>query len=280
MPQFLLKFFILLAIVLLPFSALHAANKFMPAQGEDEFKATDKQLTELIGLAEEQLITIAGLDIVRASLGKISTYHQTTQPAYLRYADLPEYDQTVYQQLLDVHAKSPAFGLVMLGTQDGGFVQAPEFDTLFAGFDPRKRTWYMDGMKAREDINLSRTYQSTSGEVVSCMTRRVYSLEGKPIGYLGLDITLSAITSQFNRLAKNKDDFVVIIDKGGLAADFISIADNNSRPAMLGQGGVEALLPAYDCVSCSWVAKIDDKPRTLSSHTSAVLGWKVIVVAQ
>lgn len=244
---------------------------------ERQFNQIDQQMAELMRHAKTDIVHLACQEIIRGALGKISIYYNTTQPAPIRFEDLPEYDREVYRALLHTHQLHNNYGLVLLATKDGGFVRAPDHERLFVGFDPRESVWYIEGIHSPQPIILSSSHLSTSGRMVFSMTCKVYDFDNKLIGLAAIDLKMADIINEFNRLAEDEKSFVIILSGRGTTADILSIAHNDGTPAKLIQ--TEALLPAFEQDQCEWQAAIDGQAMRFTGFASQHLGWKIIVVS-
>ena len=274
---------VLIMLLLLLLAAVPAQAKLealpLDKQTLEKFENIDNSITELLGLAEQELKTLAELDVIRQSNGRISVYNKLDEPIVLVFDNLPVYDQQIYHELMVSHYSNPNFGLIFLGTIDGGFVQAPDKDTIGPHYDPRERLWYKEALAGRQDYNVSTPYASTSGFTVISTTRKVFDKNNKLAGVLALDVDLMPIINNYNKLASGEHDFVIIIGRQNSLSDLISIAHNDNEWFSLTPRQLKELEPMYDINEGVWKTKFHCSEKIIINYTSKVLGWKIVVVS-
>lgn len=108
---------------------------------------------------------------------------------------------------------------VYLGTKWGGY--ATSFDgEMSAGYDPRKRSWYILATEAQGKPILTKAYMSTVGDVVICLSRSVYSPEKDFIGNMSIELTLNTLTDIIAKSTIGQTGYIMLVqDDGVILAD-------------------------------------------------------------
>ncbi|MFF7062620.1 PDC sensor domain-containing protein [Pseudomonas sp. NPDC008258] len=96
--------------------------------------------------------------------------------------------QAIFARYASTH---PDTAYLSLGLQDGGYAIWPD-DKNLNSFDPRQRPWYALGMGVPGQTQRSEAYYWAPDDVALVATvRTVDDPQGKPIGVLGLYVSLS-----------------------------------------------------------------------------------------
>ena len=180
-----------------------------------QLKRIDEALNMFLGTGKKNAEYLANLPIIKNAMGKLPSYTATNNSTELLYSDYNAYQQEIYNEILRIHDSNKSYGLMFVGLEDGGFIQAPEKDTLGPGYDPRKRPWYKEAMSAPADVNISNPYTSSSGEVVVGITSKVYNDQKKLIGIFDIDISLMDLTNYLNTLSIGETGYIILADKTG-----------------------------------------------------------------
>jgi len=252
------------------------AEQAFQQQANAELLRIDTVLSQYVRSGERAIERLANNDLLRNAVGKYTRYDQTATPTFLRYDDHNRYEQDVYQVFMAARDMDPNFGLIFMGAEDGGIIQAPEGDTFGAGFDPRRRPWYRDAMDNPSDINLSKVYTSTSGDLVASVTSKVYDSSRGLAGVVSIDLDLSELSSYINRLKIGDSGYAMLFDKDG------TILADPLHPQNLMQhvNRVDLFLLANEVTAQDgyFTGKIDGVNRYVGLFTSATLGWKIAVI--
>lgn len=262
-------------LVALPLSQAKAADPLAPEKLA-AFQKIEANIQKLVDQAQGELDKLADLPVVKDSLGKLPVYYDK-EAVTIKAAELTVHGKLLYDEFLAVHKRNPGFGFVFMGASDGGFVQAPDNDTVGPRYDPRNRPWYGPGMNAAHNFNISRTYISTSGDVVVSVNRKVFAGQGQPLGLLGIDIELGDIIAEVNNLLEGGDSYAVIVDKE--TGDLISLAGQANPAIIMNYEGRQALRPVFHMDQGLEKVKLDDKFRDVSIYSSSLLDWKIALIS-
>ncbi len=108
---------------------------------------------------------------------------------------------------------SPFFIEVFMGTQRGGYLSSRMLE-MRAGYDPRKRIWYQQGVKAG-DARITSSYLSTSGGAVVATVCPFSGKDGKLLGVVAIDVSLKGLTDVIEEIKIGETGYVILIEDDG-----------------------------------------------------------------
>lgn len=161
---------------------------------------------------------------------------------------------------------------VYLGTKWGGY--ATSFDgEMSAGYDPRKRGWYLLASEAQGQPVITKAYMSTVGDVVVCLSRSVYSFTNEFIGNMSIELTLNTLTEMIAKSKIGETGYVMLIqDDGVILADPKHKEFNFKKLDEIGVADMSALA---DINSGGTKVFMDNKNWLVQVKTIESLGWKL-----
>jgi signal transduction histidine kinase/CheY-like chemotaxis protein len=163
-----------------------------------------------------------------------------------------------------------------MANSNGQYAQAPEGHIKLAGYDPRKRSWYKEGIEGKEEIIITSPYLTTGGGIVCSILTRTYDSSGSPLGLLGIDYSLQSLTSDLDTRRILKTGYLVTFDAAGKIIsdghhpEFVSM-DPEEYPAMR-----KRMVSEDDGVFRGSGSR--DLNEYIVTHTISSLGWKLAVV--
>jgi signal transduction histidine kinase len=158
---------------------------------------------------------LAGLEVVRNSRGKLTSYLDTAEITTLYYANHPPQEKLIYDEFIRIARSNDNFGLVFMANDDGQYAQAPEGHIKTPGYDPRKRSWYPDIMNSPQRTAISTPYLTTGGGMVCSIMIKTYDLDSKPLGMLGVDYSLQSLIADLGGRRILRSGYIVMFDKQG-----------------------------------------------------------------
>lgn len=171
-------------------------------------------LRQMVNNSRGIVDVLAQLPVVTQADGRLTSYTHSTHAIKPRSADLHGQERAVFDAFASFVESYPQFELIYYGTEaDGGFVQAPD-DTLSAGFDPRKRPWYLAARDSRETV-LTEFYQSDSGALVTTVAKAV-RVDGRLAGVVGIDINLKEVSAFLDTIKLGKTARLFLTENTGL----------------------------------------------------------------
>ena len=240
-----------------------------------ELRRVDAVLTQFVDSGRKAATRLAASPLLKNAVGKFTRYVNTTKPTELLYANHNPYEQDVYDLIQNIREGDRNFGLVFMGAVDGGFAQAPEKDTLGAGYDPRQRPWYKDALAAKSDLNVSPVYVSSSGDLVTSVTSKIHAPDRSLAGILAIDLNLAFLTDYIRNLKIGDSGYVMIFDKDGTI-----LADPRHGNLFFKPLRDMRLPPLEEAVrngSGYLRLAIDGREKNVAVYTSTALGWKIAV---
>jgi len=207
-------------------------------------------------------------------LDEVTTSHvATTQKRKAR----PEEGDATGKELVRLfgamQSSHPAFVEVFLGNRNGAFVSALEDSDMPAGYDPRKRPWYVEALPVTERPSMSKAYMSTTGEAVTSVTRTV-KRGNEVIGVIGIDISLKKLTDLIQSVRLGQSGYVVLVqDDGVIMADPRNAANNFKKVSEVQDTYLQELFKLGSGVQDFKDAKGNEFLGVVV--TSAKTGWKL-----
>lgn len=96
----------------------------------------------------------------------------------------------------------PDLQYVYMGTKWGGYIQWPKSRLSSDHYDPRVRPWFEQGMQAAGEVHRTAAYVGATGAkyVIVSFVRTIQDAQGKPMGVLGMDISLEGLARMVSRV--------------------------------------------------------------------------------
>ncbi len=236
----------------------------------------DEELSLFIQGAKESSQYLADMPIIREGMGKYAVFAQRTEPTIMMRAGLLPDELPVFDELNKVSVSHKSYGLIFIGMEDGGIIEAPEGDKFKAGYDPRKRPWYTEAKASPDRFNVSNPYQSTSGELVTSVTCKIFNNNNDFVGVLAIDFGLSALTSYLDSISIGKSGYVVVMDAQG-----VIISDKNHKDLFfksVNDSNIQAYKDIFASKEPYLSGTVDNKPHQIAVYTSPSLKWKMAVL--
>jgi signal transduction histidine kinase/BarA-like signal transduction histidine kinase len=219
---------------------------------------------------------MAGLEEVRSSRGRLTSYLKTTRTTVLRYAEHPPHEKLVYDEFIRIARSNSNFGLVFMANNDGQYAQAPEGHIKTPGYDPRERSWYRDLMRSGNGEAISAPYQTTGGGMVCSIMARTSDLEGRPLGMVGVDYSLQSLTRNLEARRILSSGYILTLDASGKV---LTDGRNPGGSSLSPEGGspLRALVAANP--GGEYLGRdAGGLEKRIFSRAIPGLGWKVAVV--
>ena len=253
----------------------YAETNFAENAGS-QLERIDNVLTLFIENGKSSAAYLAKIPVVRNAENQLDNYSNVTEDVVQVPEKLTLRAQEVRLELLRIAQSNPAYQIVYLGTNDGGFVQAPDDEAITAGYNPAKRPWYAEALQAKDDIDVTAPYTSDSGGLVTSVTCKVYDTHNKLSGVIGIDFSLDGLTNYLNALKIGATGRVIVVDETGMIlvdqgnkADLYKNANDLSDPIYKEIQGLD-----------KGDAKVDTAQgeKFVAAYTSPALGWRLAVV--
>ena len=240
-----------------------------------QLERIDNVLTQFIENGKSSAAYLARIPVVRTAENQLDNYSNTTEDVVQVAENLTAHAQEVRLELLRIAQSNPAYQIIYLGANDGGFVQAPDDEPLSAGYNPPQRPWYIEALESKDDIDVTAPYTSDSGGLVTTVTCKVHDMHNKVSGVIGIDFSLDGLTNYLNALKIGATGRVIVLDETGM------ILVDQGNKADLHKNVSETSDPVYKEIQN--LDKGDTQVDTaqgakfLSTYTSPALGWHLAV---
>ncbi|MGF7134481.1 methyl-accepting chemotaxis protein [Paraburkholderia sp. EB58] len=169
----------------------------------------------------------------------------------------------------------PDLQYVYIGTKWGGYVQWPKGKFTSDHYDPRERPWFTQGTQAAGDVRRTPAYANTGGDknVIISFVRTIQDSQGKPLGVLGMDISLDGFAKMIGQVHFGDTGYLMVVeDSGTVLVDPREPSHNFKSLKDLGDGYRELA----DIANGAQSVDIDGTRYDAVIYTSPELGWKYI----
>jgi methyl-accepting chemotaxis protein len=111
----------------------------------------------------------------------------------------------------------PDLRYVYFGTKWGGYIQWPKSEFKTDHYDPRERPWYAQGNGAGGNVTRTGAYAADGGdkEVIISFVRAVEDAQGKPLGVLGMDISLEGLAKMVKQVRFGQTGYLMVVEDSG-----------------------------------------------------------------
>ena len=169
----------------------------------------------------------------------------------------------------------PDLQYVYIGTKWGGYVQWPKGKFTSDHYDPRERPWFTQGTQAAGEVRRTPAYANSGGDknVIISFVRTIQDSQGKPLGVLGMDISLDGFAKMIGQVHFGDTGYLMVVEDSGTVLVDPREASHNFKPLKdLGDGYRELAEIANGAQSVD----IDGTRYDAVIYTSPELGWKYI----
>ena len=269
----LLVFGIMSSIVF--FSVRQQTEEAFHAQAVSQLDRVEERIKTFMEPGVMSVKYLAGLEQVRTSRGRLTSYIDTVSTTTLLYENHPPHERSIYDEFIRVARTNRNFGLIFMANEDGQYTQAPEGHIKYAGYDPRKRPWYQEGMRSTREMIFSSPYLTSGGGMVCSILTKTYDMDGKPLGLIGVDYSMQSLTADLGTRNILKTGYIVVMDAQGQTLIDGSRSENILVPAER----ISALRKKVSDEPDGQFTGIgpDGTEKYVVSHTIPDLGWKLAV---
>ncbi len=237
-----------------------------------EINQLDNAMTIFMDQAKDNVTLLAGSPLLRRVDASLTSYVATKE----KTKAIPREDDATgkaimaaYQEMQNSH---PPYVEVYFGSESGGFVSSLD-GPIPAGYDPRKRPWYLDALAAPDRPVISKAYMSTSGEAVVGVTK-VASEGGSRLGAVGVDISLTVLTDIVKAIKIGRTGYVVFVQGDGVVISNPRDAGQNFKK--IAELGIPGLKQAFDLGRGQAVVEMGGERFLALCHDAPNLGWKFL----
>ena len=260
------------------FYAKESAKKSFYAQAVSQLDRAEEGIQAFMAPGTMSIKFLAGLEMVRTSRGKLTSYIDTHSTTVLRYVDHTPQEKLIYNEFTRIRKANDNYGLIFMANTDGQYAQAPEGRIKNAGYDPRKRPWYKEVMESKNEITYSSPYLTSGGGMVCSIMIKTYDMQNKLLGMLGVDFSLQSLTANLNSRKVMNTGYLITLDRNG------TILTDGLRPEHV-SSSVSSLGELWEKIAHSpdgeFYGVLDGDgqgEKYIVTRTMNELGWKLAVV--
>ena len=214
---------------------------------------------------------------VQAADETINSYMAAKQDVIVKNTQKGSTEQAMVTLFKRIHGSYPDTAEVYFGSKWGGY--ATSWDgSMSAGYDPRKRSWYLQAEAAGGDIIVTPAYMSTIGSPVICFSRRVVSETDAFVGCASIEVKLEQLTSFIDSIKVGKTGYVMLFQNDGTI-----LADPMHRDLVftkLDAAGNQYLKNFQNAGIGTEVVTIDNIQWRVRVFSIDELGWKIAILIQ
>ena len=214
---------------------------------------------------------------VQAADETINSYMAAKQDVIIKNMPKDSTEQAMIALFKRIHDNYLDTAEVYFGSKWGGYATSWD-DSIQAGYDPRKRSWYRQAEAAGGDTIVTPAYMSTIGSSVICFSRRVVSGAGAFVGCVSIEVKLAQLTAFIDSLKVGKTGYVMLFQNDGTI-----LADPMHHDLVftkLDNEGNQYLKNFQNAGTKAEVVTIDNIQWRLRVFSIDELGWKIAVLVQ
>ena len=206
----------------------------------------------------------------------ITSYANTTSETTMTPSQNGDVEKKIFKSLTEFGDTHPAYQYICVGTEDGGYIQAPA-NTVFSGFDPRVRPWYTAAKENPGVAVISEPYYFESDDIVLVsVSKTIQNPNGKILGVMLIEVSLEALTEVFAEATENsKGMYLFATADGTIVSDPVTPANNfTNLSEMYGSELSQALTTGADFKKM----QIGEDTCFVTIKDSDLTNWKYIAV--
>ncbi|AXF04262.1 methyl-accepting chemotaxis protein [Paraburkholderia hospita] len=249
-----------------------AVDNFNDA-GLGQIRQIDSSLRETFKRIHDNVVFLSDLPLVQSADTSVTNY--LTHGGQMTPDTNGGVETDIFHLLQRFGDSHPDLRYVYVGTQWGGYVQWPKGKFTSDHYDPRERPWYVQGMQAAGAVRRTAAYANSGGDnnVIISFVRSIQNAQGKPVGVLGMDISLDGFAKMIGQVRFGETGYLMVVeDSGTVLVDPHDAAHNFKALKDLGDGYRDLAAMANGTLSVD----IGGARYDTVVYTSPELGWKYI----
>ncbi|EEE05568.1 methyl-accepting chemotaxis protein [Burkholderia multivorans] len=251
----------------------HLAVDSFNAASMGQIRQIDANLKDTFGQIRNNVVFIANSPVVQTANDSIANY--VAHGGVMAPDTNGGVESEIFSLLKRFGDSHPELRYVYLGTKWGGYVQWPKGE-FKAAYDPRVRPWYEKGLRTPREVGRTSPYTSAEGnrdEVDISFVRTFDDAQGKPLGVVGMDISLAGLTQMVSQVRFGETGYLMIADEGGIVLVDPHDRAHGFKPLQdLGDGYRDLAALANGTL----VIDLNGTRYDSVVYTSPDLGWKYI----
>ncbi len=163
--------------------------------------------------AEKNAAFMADLPDMKVAEGAFPNFSNTTSATLNKRSDMSPAGQRLFDLWQIIQKNHPEYAEIFAGFPDGSIGSSLETE-IGAGFDSRKRAWFIEGMQNPTRYTFSPAYRSDTGELVAAVTCKITNESGL-VGFHNIDVSLSTLESLITSMDFGETGHFLLLEKDG-----------------------------------------------------------------
>ncbi|WP_205791268.1 methyl-accepting chemotaxis protein [Burkholderia sp. Ac-20353] len=179
-----------------------------------QIRQIDASLKDTFNRVRDNVVFLANSPVVQSANDSVTNY--LTHGGPMTPDANGGAESEIFSLLKRFGDSHPDLRYVYLGTKWGGYIQFPKDELKSNHYDPRERPWYEKGIQSRGEVSRTAPYTSAEGhEVIISFVRTFQDAQGKPLGVLGMDISLAGLAKMVSQVRFGETGYLMIADDSG-----------------------------------------------------------------
>ena len=179
--------------------------------------------------------------------------------------------------LFDTVTKThPAFQVIYMGLSWGAHVSTNR--NVSAGYDPRQRPWYKKAAAADRKTIITDAYVSINGQPTITFARMVHSDANELLGCVGIDVSLTDLTSLIRGIQLGKTGYCMLVQDNGMILADPKHEDYNFK--LMQETQNQALTEIAAVSADSTTVTLDGKKQRAYVFPLPQFQWKLIILVE
>ena len=240
---------------------------------EQQLSVVAQTVRSVIQNAEHAVGSLADHPLIKGADDTLHDYSEETKAVLIKDTRKSKTERDLVELFRLIEKNYPEFAEVYLGTKWGGYATSSQ-GSMQAGYDPRKRSWYRQAFEAGGKTIMTSAYQSTLGEPVICVSKKIVSDNGDDVGCMSIEVSLSDLTDFISNISLGKTGYVMLVQGDGTILADPKHADLNFKT--LTESGIGAFARFADAGDGPMTAEFDGKKWDAHVYSMKDVGWKII----
>ena len=240
---------------------------------EQQLSVVAQTVRSVIQNAEHAVGSLADHPLIKGADDTLHDYSEETKAVLIKDTRKSKTERDLVELFTLIEKNYPEFAEVYLGTKWGGYATSSQ-GSMQAGYDPRKRSWYRQAFEAGGKTIMTSAYQSTIGEPVICVSKKIVSDNGDDVGCMSIEVSLSDLTDFISNISLGKTGYVMLVQGDGTILADPKHADLNFKT--LTESGIGAFARFADAGDGPMTAEFDGKKWDAHVYSMKDVGWKII----
>ena len=240
---------------------------------EQQLSVVAQTVRSVIQNAEHAVGSLADHPLIKGADDTLHNYSEETKAVLIKDTRKSKTERDLVELFTLIEKNYPEFAEVYLGTKWGGYATSSQ-GSMQAGYDPRKRSWYRQAFEAGGKTIMTSAYQSTIGEPVICVSKKIVSDNGDDVGCMSIEVSLSDLTDFISNISLGKTGYVMLVQGDGTILADPKHGDLNFKT--LAESGIGAFARFADAGDGPMTAEFDGKKWDAHVYSMKDVGWKII----